>query len=420
MHIGEMHWNKTTRSGKRGRGGRKNQIATQKSEYVVIPDFCDPIIDRRTWDAVQVRLKKERDAYHRNGGIVNANHKRSYLLSGSIVCAECGAKYTTGAVRSGAPAYRCPTHKMGSVCANTTVVSQPGLEARVRHIFETVIKDRSKLAALVAEHNGRIQTSNDTLMIAVSKLEQELKTKRMQEERYAESVGAGDGEPIPVLVRKLKELQDACTALEQKIQDARARVQPHLEPLADVLTFESGNALLLQDEGAVTDAEQRKRIITQNKLLLARVLETILVYPDGALYVKFKTEGLFGPVEGIQLRAVKPPSSTGQADIKADRHAFREAFDGAQNPASYEHVVGSFGAEGEPPLYASVLVGDAVMDLVQGVPQSLRDIPPFPASLVDDPIEPEAPEAKTPTSRPDRKVGVTLASPRGFEPLLAT
>jgi site-specific DNA recombinase len=57
----------------------------------VIENYCEPIIDRSIWDAVQAKIQQF--AQHKN--LKGPNHPRrinsSYLLSGLVYCARCGS-----------------------------------------------------------------------------------------------------------------------------------------------------------------------------------------------------------------------------------------------------------------------------------------------------------------------------------------
>jgi hypothetical protein len=59
----------------------------------VIENYCEPVIDRQTWDAVQAISR--RFARNKNLAGDNPHHSRrihsSYLLSGLVYCARCGS-----------------------------------------------------------------------------------------------------------------------------------------------------------------------------------------------------------------------------------------------------------------------------------------------------------------------------------------
>lgn len=121
-----------------------------EDEFIVEPNFCEPLIDLTVWEAVQrVRLaRSERSKRARektketNGKLIKAlvpGVALKYPLSGLVVCAECGRamnisagpKYEpkSGEIRRYA-AYFCPG-RLGKVCPNQVRVSEEWLRGEV-------------------------------------------------------------------------------------------------------------------------------------------------------------------------------------------------------------------------------------------------------------------------------------------------
>lgn len=82
IYIGELHYFK------------------KKADKVVIPEFCEAIIDREVWDKVQAlnqrnKAKLVSNRMKRSKESPNPEHPRrrasNYLLSGLLFCANCGA-----------------------------------------------------------------------------------------------------------------------------------------------------------------------------------------------------------------------------------------------------------------------------------------------------------------------------------------
>jgi site-specific DNA recombinase len=90
MYYGEYHWNKKRtvepKNPRKPRGKRLNTSweAKDETEHIVIP--CPAIVDRETWDAVQLRLTENLQKHARNV-------KHNYLLRGMIKCTYCGRLY---------------------------------------------------------------------------------------------------------------------------------------------------------------------------------------------------------------------------------------------------------------------------------------------------------------------------------------
>lgn len=410
IHIGRLIWGKKSRRGEKVRGGRKRQIRTDATERLVVDDFCEPIVDRAVWDVVQTRLLRDLETF-RARTIPNANQARGYLLSGLLKCATCGAAFTIGARRGGAPAYRCPTHASGGACSNKTVVSQVGLEERVRFVVEVVAKDPRKLAELVADHNARVDETNASVLAAISRLQDRLRERQAARGRLVEAITLGGD--IASLVDALRLAEDDCRRLDAQIGEARARVQPRLHPRLDIADYEVGDAPLLSEESAAAPAD-RQRIQTRNKLLLQRLLDSVLAFDDGSVYVQFATDGVFS---AAQEARIDPGVPSVRAALAGRRQAMHQARLRAElNLSDYEPRPGE-----DVPLPEVTVEADGVtvsMRAVGPTDQSLwRHAEDDRASLFADLQGPPEGEETRVSSGPHQ---VILASPAGVEPALAT
>lgn len=95
-------------------------------------DFCEPIVDRDVFDRVQIAL----------GRNIKSSQKRTYLFSGLIRCAECGASmsghYWIGRDCLG---YRCQKHYCTKVnrCDNSRIITDGALEKKLLDMLPNVI-----------------------------------------------------------------------------------------------------------------------------------------------------------------------------------------------------------------------------------------------------------------------------------------
>ena len=98
-------------------------------------DFCEPIVDKEAFERVQVALSRN----------IKHNQKRTYLFSGLIRCAECGASmsghYWIGRDCLG---YRCQKHYCTRVnrCENGKVITDGVIEKRLLDMLPNVIVEQ--------------------------------------------------------------------------------------------------------------------------------------------------------------------------------------------------------------------------------------------------------------------------------------
>jgi DNA invertase Pin-like site-specific DNA recombinase len=161
-YIGRVVWNrsewvKDPDSGKRARRERPS------SEWTV--GECPAIVDGATWDSVAVRMKER--ATGRASGV------RRYLLSGLLVCEECGA---TMVVRGHAGShYGCSTFQHGGAagCDVSAYIRRDAVEATVlgpvRRLLlapEAVELACATIRELVLEERTRVAEADDPRLAA--------------------------------------------------------------------------------------------------------------------------------------------------------------------------------------------------------------------------------------------------------------
>jgi DNA invertase Pin-like site-specific DNA recombinase len=124
--------------------------AAAEDDVIVKPDFCEPLIDRKTWDPVQNlrAIRSERSRRAKENAKVNESQPDEklikplvpgvalvYPLSGLVVCATCGRAMTVSVgakfkAKSGAerryPAYFCPG-SLSRACSNRCRMQEPWL-----------------------------------------------------------------------------------------------------------------------------------------------------------------------------------------------------------------------------------------------------------------------------------------------------
>jgi site-specific DNA recombinase len=91
--VGELREN--------GHGKRKHPIPRPRNEEEWIKQSIPTIIDEERWEAVQEKMKKNRQFSMRN------NQKHFYMLRGLLVCGECGYTMSGRSTKPGKITYYC-------------------------------------------------------------------------------------------------------------------------------------------------------------------------------------------------------------------------------------------------------------------------------------------------------------------------
>lgn len=119
---------------------------------LTIPDYCKPMIDRKTWEAVQRIV--ERNAVHRN--LTQSQHHPTrhidtYLLSGIALCTRCESVLVgmTSGQRTGKYYYRyaCSKAKRGGTCDLTAIPART-VESKVIETIGNFLEDPNNLEQL--------------------------------------------------------------------------------------------------------------------------------------------------------------------------------------------------------------------------------------------------------------------------------
>lgn len=125
-----------------------------QSEWLIVPDFCEPIISRDRWDCVQALRRRRRERFlearaaKKNGQtapvVRTPGVALKYLLSGLVCCGECGRSMvassckpymTTGGEERRYVAYVCPGYA-GGQCCNDRRVPEPWLRETVVNLVK--------------------------------------------------------------------------------------------------------------------------------------------------------------------------------------------------------------------------------------------------------------------------------------------
>ncbi|MEO8842496.1 MAG: recombinase family protein [Kofleriaceae bacterium] len=156
----ERQWVKVPGTNKRQPRARDASEVMQQQR----PELA--ILDRALWDAVQDRLAVTKRRYATSGGMRGElTYKRApYVLSGLIVCRECGATMT---MMGGAKYryYRCQTNKTKGpgICANGYSVrediARPKILDAIRERFmspDGVMEMRKRVAGQLRDHSKKV------------------------------------------------------------------------------------------------------------------------------------------------------------------------------------------------------------------------------------------------------------------------
>ena len=171
-YIGEYVYNR--RVAKSLTGKYNSHANKPEDEIVRIPNAVPRIIDDETWGKVQARLNQNKRK------VGSYKSKSNYLLSGLIVCGECGYHYQGNSRKGGSgtiySSYRCgkkQNHKIG--CGNKEIEKNKlenfVIEQLQNYLFSNEAID--EIAHQVNEYNKiAAKTNNDDLILFQKQMKQ--------------------------------------------------------------------------------------------------------------------------------------------------------------------------------------------------------------------------------------------------------
>jgi len=185
-----------------------------ESEWIVTEQPALRIVDQALWDKVQAR-RKSRPEMKKGTPVLNGK----YLLSGLLICGECGSRFVVADARS----YGCAGHLNRGACKNTLRVRRDIVEPRCLDGLKKALSTPQALSLFVKETTRLLTERARTAQSEGERQQRQLRTVEEQVGHLLTAIKAG--------------IVTASTKAELERLEAerdRLRVQ---EPKATVLAF---------------------------------------------------------------------------------------------------------------------------------------------------------------------------------------
>lgn len=165
---------------------RRQPRARDASEVMVMNRPETRIIKQKLWDKVQERVVATHKRYTKKAGEQKKatgipRAKASYLLSGILVCAECGSPLTLSA-GTNAAYYRCQTNRKQGTCGSRISVREDTSKKKILEAFEAwlvspegVQQIRKNIAKELGEKTRSLETQMTERRERLQRTEQKIK-----------------------------------------------------------------------------------------------------------------------------------------------------------------------------------------------------------------------------------------------------
>ncbi|MDE4306378.1 recombinase family protein, partial [Phaeobacter gallaeciensis] len=164
LYIGRRVWNRQHFIKDPATGKRQARMNPPEQWITVdVPEL--QIVDQDLWEAVKARQESVREALNPTGARntrrrTEEARRPTYLLSGLLRCAECGASYTLiNKTRYGCAASR---NKGDAVCTNRTTIRRDAVEERVLSGLRHRLLTPELVEVYVAEYKSAYKEVTDT------------------------------------------------------------------------------------------------------------------------------------------------------------------------------------------------------------------------------------------------------------------
>ena len=152
---------------------RNGHAYKDDSEIIRVENGCPAIISKEDFDKVQSIMSVRQ----KRAGSFKA--RETYLLSGKIICGECGSAYVGNSRKASDThphyvSYRC-THKNGKIKCHTGEVNRDMLDESVVNLISNIVFDDSKIENIVSAYKEYYNSQDDTYKAEINRLEKLIK-----------------------------------------------------------------------------------------------------------------------------------------------------------------------------------------------------------------------------------------------------
>lgn len=230
----------------------------------VIPNYCQPVIDIATWNAVQAISAKRSPL---NLDPDSPNHPRragsSGLLSGLLICERCNAPMSVDVVRpkSGtAPSYyyRCTRAVRNRTC-DMKRVPLPWVEFKVLETVKTYLLDPRNLENFASEVEKA--TSTNIQRLTAERDEQTAALARIEQKIDNTADAISDSGKSKALINKLHTLEAEQAETQKKLAIAETNIRQNRAPAEKPDPAALSAYMLNRLEQAKNDPKEQKRIL---------------------------------------------------------------------------------------------------------------------------------------------------------------
>ena len=209
-YIGLTYFGKTS-------GSKKTKLVSRdEKDWKLLPDVTPPIVDEELFWRVQQKIKRSREIH-------TALPHREYLLTGHIVCAECGSPVVGACLSRKHRYYHCrstsPTAVKGKTC-NARYIRADYIEEAVWRNIREVLENPEAIVAEIkrqADEQSKQSLQESYSNKEIARLERKIRNYEKQERQLISLLGHSEVTKDYVL-DEINRLKNECQTDEAELQ----------------------------------------------------------------------------------------------------------------------------------------------------------------------------------------------------------
>jgi site-specific DNA recombinase len=313
LYIGQRVWNRQ-RFIKDPNTGKRVSRLNPESEWILNTVEGLRIVSQELWDTAKSRQQK----LDKCSGNLGASKRPQYLLSGLLVCGECGGGFS----KINAERYGCSNarNKGDTVCTNKTSIRGDKLEKMVMQALEHHLMRDELVQIFCDEYTKHLNELRSAQNAALKKHKAE--AARLEKERENIIQAIKDGVPAEMIKDDLIRISEQQENLKKLMASDCDEPQPLVHPTMSRRYREEVKAL---------HKSMSERKNAQTKEVIRSLIEKIVLTPNKGqddLWID-----LYGDLAGILTIAAKDKSlKTGavnkdrpETTVANDNHNFRSS-----------------------------------------------------------------------------------------------
>lgn len=278
-YCGTYVYNKSAKANQ-ATGKRNGHAYKNEEEIIRIENGCPALITKDEYNKVQELLKIRQ----KRAGAFRA--KETYLLTGKIVCGECGSAYVGNSRHATDThpqyvSYRC-THKNGKVKCHTSEINRDLIDNCVIGLVSKIVFDESQIKGLVASYKEYYNSQDDEYTAEINRLSKALASVNSKISNTVNAISAiGFSQ---ALADSLKNFEEEKSIIENQLNEVEAKVENNT--LTENSIIEAFNKVKAEfDNGTLKGMREIISLFVDKVIVYSDRVEVVLTYGNDLLKI---------------------------------------------------------------------------------------------------------------------------------------